>query len=546
MTEPSAPRPSRTATVHTATVRGATLFALVAAGYVLGSELAFRIADAGNLNAVVFLPAGLTLAALLVLPGRQWWIVLVAAGFAELTQDLRSGIALDESIGFVVANVAEPFVAATLIRRAIRGPIDLCRARDVYWFVAAGVVLGPALGALIGAASSNGLGGGDFWETFAQWWLGDGLGALLIGGVILAWRASDDRRSMWSIDGVSLLGGSVGLTIVVLSLTDLPLLFTVLTGVVVAGAAFGVRAVTTTSLAVALTAAITLALDDGEVIVGVSDSTGLLLIKLELVVFTVAGLVVAAEVFERDLITLARAQLERAAAEEHEFVVRLQRHLLPAVVLSGDHFDAEGAYLPASEGLEIGGDWYDAVELPDGRVFVSIGDVVGHGAEAAATMSQLKLAISVLATDAAGPAELLTLVDDVATRIPGAFCTTVWVGYYDPGTRTLQFASAGHPPGFLVTADAVVRLETDVSPPILVDPGGEKSAAEIVTGDLASLVLYTDGLVQRAGETIDEGMDQVAAALDDARRSGTRPIEVLETLEHDLRDDTVLFEVVLR
>ena len=522
------------------------LFALVAIGYAIGSELAFRIADAADMQAVFFLPAGITLAALLALPTRQWWIVLAAAGLAELVQDLRAGLDVAESIGFVAANVAEPLLSATLIRRAIGGPVDLCRTRDVAWFVAVGVAVGPAVGALIGAVSDHQLGGTDFWETFAQWWLGDALGALLIGGVIIAWRSSDDRRSLLTLDGVALLGGSVGLTVTVLSLSYLPLLFTVLTGVVVAGAGFGVRAVTTTASAVAFAAALTFAIDHGEVMVGVSDSTGLLVVKLKLLVFTIGGLAVAAQVFERDMLTLARAQIERAAAEEHEFVVRLQRHLLPTASVRGDHFEAEGIYLPASEGIDIGGDWYDAAELPDGRVFVSIGDVVGHGPEAAATMSQLKLAISVLASEAPGPAELLTLVDEISGRIPGAFCTTVWVGYYDPTDRTLRFASAGHPPAFLVEADRVVRLDIDVSPPILVDPQGVKASAEIVTADPATLVLYTDGLVQRQGESIDEGMDQVADALNGARLAKSRCLAVLETLEHDLRDDTVLFEVALR
>lgn len=541
MTESTSPR--RTSALS---IRGTTLFALVAAGYVIGSEVAFRIADAADLQAVFFIPAGITLAALLIVPVRQWWIVLVAAGLAEYVQDLRASLPATESLGFVVANLLEPLVAATVIRRALRTPIDLCRLRDVSWFVAAGVVLGPAIGALIGATTAEQLGNGDFWPTFAQWWLGDALGALLVGGVILAWRSSDDRRSMFTIDGVGLLAGSVALTAVVLTFSDLPLLFTVLTGVVVAGAGFGVRAVTTTSLAVAVTAAITFALEDGHIMVGVSESTGLLVIKLKLLVFTVGGLVVAAEVFERDLITLSRALLAASAAEEHEFVVRMQRHLLPAEQVVGERFESHGVYLPASQGLELGGDWYDAVELADERVFVSIGDVVGHGAQAAATMSQLKVAIAVLAADATDPGELLGLVDDVAPTIPGAFCSTVWVGYYDPRRGVLQYASAGHPPGFLVTADAVVRLDVDTSPPILVEPGGTKRFAEVAAGAGSSLVLYTDGLVERPGDTIDHGMALVAEALEAARHAGTPSIEVLETLEHDARDDTVLFEVVLR
>jgi serine phosphatase RsbU (regulator of sigma subunit) len=157
--------------------------------------------------------------------------------------------------------------------------------------------------------------------------------------------------------------------------------------------------------------------------------------------------------------TIERARLDAAADEEYRLVDRLQRMLLPPARMHGAHYEAHGRYLPASAGLEIGGDWYDASELPDGRVFVSVGDVVGHGPEAAATMSQMKVAISVLASDAGDVSTLLGRLDEAAARIPGALCTTAWVGYFDPSTGVLSYAAAGHLPGFLTIGDRVLRLD---------------------------------------------------------------------------------------
>jgi integral membrane sensor domain MASE1 len=521
----------------------------VAVGYLVGSEAAFRFAASTGLDAVVYIPSGITFAALVrTNPRSTWWVVLAAAATVELGQNLRAGLPVRESLGFVLANVAEFLVGAAVVVTAVRDRLDLCRLVDVRWFVVGGVVIGPAVGAGIGSLVDHGRLGEELVDTFTQWWLGDGLGVLLVAGPLLAIGSSPDPRPIWSRSGMSLIGASVVTTAAVLAFSDLPLMFVVLTGVVVAGARFGTRGVSFTAIAVALTSATVLLVDDGEVIVGVSDVTGLMVIKLKLLVFTIGGLVVAAEVHERLLLVLEQDRLRLAAekvAEEHRLVERFQHLSLPTNRLAGRHFAARGRYMAASTGLGIGGDWYDVVELPDGRIYLCVGDVVGHGPEAAVTMSQLKVAMAIVARESARPSEVLDRVDGLADTIPGAQCSTAWVGFFDPRSGTLSYASAGHPPAFLADGTGVHRLDGAVAPPIMVVPGGPKPEHDVPIGDGVTVLLYTDGLIERRRGTVDDALDEVARELERATRHDAVELGALEVLA-GAGDDTVMLLVTLR
>ncbi|MDW3213656.1 MAG: SpoIIE family protein phosphatase [Ilumatobacteraceae bacterium] len=520
---------------------------LVAVGYVLGSEAAFRFAEATDLQAVFFIPSGITFAALVRSRRADWWVVLLAVAVAEFGQDLRAGLSVAQSVGFAAANVAEPLVGAAIVLARVRGRLDLSRLWHVRWFVVGGVVAGPAVGAAIGALVDRGFGGDSVVTTFWQWWLGDVLGVLLVGGPLLAAGSGPDRRSLWSGPGAVVIIGAVVLTATVLTTSDLPLMFIVLTGVVVAGAWFGVRAVAFVSAIVALTAAAAFVIGDGAIMVGVSDATGLVVIKLKFLVFTTGGLVVAAEMYERDLLALERARLQIAAAEEHRLVTRFQRLSLPPEQLAGSAFTAEGCYMAAASGLGIGGDWYDVAELPDGRVYICVGDVVGHGAEAAVTMNQLRVAMSVTARHVEGPSALLSQADEIAATIPGASCSTVWVGFFDPPTGCLTYASAGHPPGFLLSCDGVSLLDGRVSAPLTVVPDAPKPETTVHIGRESSVLLYTDGLIDRRDGTVVDGqLAEIASAIEALRStSGGFTVAGLESFAGQT-DDTILLHVVLR
>lgn len=526
-------------------VPAALLFGLVFVGYLAGSEVAFRLADAADLSAVLFVPAGITVAALIRNPVRRWPVVLVAAAVAEMIQDLRADLGVGASVGFAFANCLEPLVGALAVTSVVRRRLDLHVVRDLWVFLVGAVAGGPLVGAFTGAVVDRTIGGDAFFETFWQWWLGDAVGVLLIGSLILTWNADEPRRSTTSPLGLLLVVASVASAIVLLAVSDLPLLFLVLTGVVVAGALFGARTVAVTSVVVAASIAVWLVFEDGSLFAGQSPGTALVVVKLKVFVFGVAGLVVAAEVAERERATVATAELRTLAMAEHGVVERLQRLLLPPERMSGPHHDAVGLYLAARSELGVGGDWYEVAELVDGRVFVAVGDVVGGGAPAAAVMSRLRAVSRALAADAASAGALLRSLEHHLRGFGDALGTTVWLGVYEPADRSLTFTSAGHPPAFLLTGSAAERLAVAPNPPLGLDTVAAKNEARLRIPEGAALLLYTDGLIERRREPLDTGLERLEGVLRGVEVT-VEPRAVVDAMHTDgPADDTVVLVVRL-
>ncbi len=193
---------------------------------------------------------------------------------------------------------------------------------------------------------------------------------------------------------------------------------------------------------------------------------------------------------------------------------QLQRILLPERLDHVDGAEIAARYLPSAVDVRVGGDWYDTVGLPDGRLLVTIGDVAGHGARAATWMGKLRSVVQFCLFDGLSPAETLEHVNRYCLLLPGSDMTTAMIGIYDPATRRLQFASAGHPPALVRHADATVREIWDGrGPPLGALDHPQFEAAEIVLETNEVLVLYTDGLVERRGESIDVGLHRLAAAV---------------------------------
>lgn len=148
-------------------------------------------------------------------------------------------------------------------------------------------------------------------------------------------------------------------------------------------------------------------------------------------------------------------QRAHAADQQREVAVALQRAILGPADLP-DGFAVR--YEPATRPLEVGGDWYDAVNLPDGRIGIVVGDCVGRGLPAAAVMGQLRSACRALLLEASSPAQVLTALDRFARMLPGAACTTMFCGILDPETGKLTYSSAGHPPAILTHPDGRTEL----------------------------------------------------------------------------------------
>lgn len=177
-------------------------------------------------------------------------------------------------------------------------------------------------------------------------------------------------------------------------------------------------------------------------------------------------------------------------------------------------------YQAASWPLQVGGDWYDVVDLDDGRIALIVGDCVGHGLAAATVMGQLRSACRALLLDNPSPRAALTGLDRFASRLPGARCTTAVCAVLDPGTGELVYSSAGHPPPILVEADGTSRvLEDGHTIPLGIRSGWPRPEARVTIPARATLLLYTDGLVERRNSPVENGIDRASVLVRDGRAS---------------------------
>ena len=207
-------------------------------------------------------------------------------------------------------------------------------------------------------------------------------------------------------------------------------------------------------------------------------------------------------------------ELRAAHAREREVAVTLQEAMLRSPDLA-HHPDVAVRYLPATGSLNVCGDWYDTVDLPDGRFTLAVGDVVGHGLEAATVMGMLRSALSAASRAVAGPAQALEILGMYARSVEGALAATAVNVLVDSRAKLIVYSSAGHPPPVLLHADGSAELlDQATDPPLGARPDHvprPQAGTAFRTGD--TLVLYTDGLIERRDEGIDEGLARPTGAL---------------------------------
>jgi len=206
----------------------------------------------------------------------------------------------------------------------------------------------------------------------------------------------------------------------------------------------------------------------------------------------------------------------RQSAHEHDLAVRLQRSLLPDALPGSAGIRLAGHYRAGGAGVEVGGDWYDAVRRRDGILLLCVGDVIGRGVEAATLMGRYRSAFHAYSYDSVSPAEIvrgmLRHADDEGTMVTVA-CVSL-----DPYSGEIVYSCAGHPPPLLIDGEprTATRLDDASAPPLGVAAPGSIREARVTVGERASVVLYTDGLIERRGANIDEGIDALARVVADA------------------------------
>ena len=243
-----------------------------------------------------------------------------------------------------------------------------------------------------------------------------------------------------------------------------------------------------------------------------------------------------------DLVARVAVCLDNARRFTHErgIALALQRSLLPLGPTVHPAVETAARYVPAGGSAGVGGDWFDVIPLPGARVGLVVGDVVGHGISASATMGRLRTAVRTLADIDLAPDELLTHLDDIVThsglpqdiddaddpsasKVPGDIGATCLYAVYDPVSGTCSLARAGHPAPILVGPDGTARaVDLPVGPPLGLG-SLPFEAAEFTVPEGSLLALFTDGLIESRRHDLDEGNRRLCQAL-------ARPEPSLEAL----------------
>lgn len=243
--------------------------------------------------------------------------------------------------------------------------------------------------------------------------------------------------------------------------------------------------------------------------------------------------------------SLERAQLGDVRAE---LVQSLQHQLLPAIPQI-DGVTAAVRYIPSNHGLGFGGDWYDIIDLDDGRAGIVIGDIAGHGIQAAANMAQTRGAINALTRlNADDLASIFDSAETILRHIDDDYIATVAVYVLDPATGALTYVSAGHPPGIIVNTDGAHQILDGGRRPLLGQRGPRPTVATAQLGPGSTLIACTDGLIEDRTMTLDDGVDRLVAA---ALISADSPLQqsTLDRIVNDLlqgravTDDTAIVAV---
>jgi len=197
-------------------------------------------------------------------------------------------------------------------------------------------------------------------------------------------------------------------------------------------------------------------------------------------------------------------------------------------------------YRAGVEGTQVGGDWYDVIELGADRTALVMGDVMGRGVRAAAVMGQLRAAVRAYARLDLAPADVLEFLDGVVRDLSEDQIVTCVYAVYDPGDRTLTYANAGHPPPLLVTGEEPPRRLTGAAGPPLGTGPATLTEEQVTLPAGALLALYTDGLVEDRDSGLDPGIDKLASELAGVRGPLTDvPDALVAAVRPEVPDDDI-------
>lgn len=259
------------------------------------------------------------------------------------------------------------------------------------------------------------------------------------------------------------------------------------------------------------------------------------------VLSVVAALIAERLIRRRHSADQLRSQVEVLLSEQRTIAESLQRALLPDELPAVDGVDIAARYVPGGRGTEIGGDWYEVVPLADGRLFVVIGDVSGRGIPAAAVMASLRFAIRGFVSEGHLPEQVLTAASRLLDMRTDRHFATVLCGVVDPRAGELTLASAGHLPPVIKT-DSGTAVTIDIGPPIGVARDFTYRSTTVPLPEAATLLLFTDGLIERRGEDLDQSFARLFRRLAGPPARVDQLVDDLlaELIPDEAPDDTAL------
>lgn len=203
-----------------------------------------------------------------------------------------------------------------------------------------------------------------------------------------------------------------------------------------------------------------------------------------------------------------------------DFAIHLQRHMLPGRVADPPHMEIGVRYVPASDGLNVGGDWFDVFPTGDGCYALSIGDVEGHDMQAATFMGQVRVCLRAITSLVPDPGRVLEHGNDLLLSTDYGRFATCTLFHFHPDTRVLRGACAGHPPSLWITRDRTETLPRESGMPLGVLPGQQYPVTRRDLTESGTLVLLTDGVVEGPEMDMDQGVARVVQAVRDAEAHG--------------------------
>ncbi len=484
---------------------------MVALAYVAAAELGFTLAFTTKQVTAVWPPTGIALAALLLWGNRVWPGIWVGA-FAS---NAFTGEPIWTAAAIATGNTLAPVAGSVLLRR-FGFENSLNRVRDVLLLAVFGSLAAMTVSATNGAAQ---LACARIipWNAFASvwwiWWTGDSMGVLFVAPLLLTWFTTDRprERAEGGVPELTLLAVMLLALSWVSFLSRLPLRFSIYPFIIWTALRFRQRETATAIAAVGGLAIWATMHGLGPWQSGSLDSR---LVQLDswMSILAITGLVMGAATAEG---RTARHELQTLLKETKRSADTLQSAFLPERLPERLGMQCDALYIAAEREALIGGDWYDAFDLPDGRIGFSIGDVTGHGLDAAVAAARIRGTIFAEAFKGGEPAEILERVDrTLQSRYDTA--ATALVAIIDRDLSTISYAGAGHPPPIIAAPNFIARslpyggIPLGIGMPIAL----QTHTALLEPG--AVVLFYTDGLtefkrnVERAERAVLQAVTRLA------------------------------------